>query len=539
MNMEPNPPLVWPLSDNRPPWTGFGNAAQWFAATSALDDSGVAAVEEWLNTSGAKSAQLIVLVYGACATTHLVLTRLLKIVAASNAKLECFLLATGHYHTDANGTAVLMQTPGRRFRQLWTGNTSNFDMIAAPDGRLNVFMDVEDALAGRWMHWFARLLERSAPLTALTADIPALLPPQGNEEGFRIWESYQGMCAELGMPPEPKTEEEQVAAEERIEEKTKELCAKMNVAAPDPIAERVLELYKQGVLVTIDKSGVVPPLHIPVKAKWLGVESERKFGKGRRKVDFKLQLFEPDAAKRIDAFRKSLPQLLDWYSFRLADDHRWVPNAALPLIQKEMTRIDQQAKAYVQELIGKGASEYATSRRKEMQTSVTEMCQEFHPGREVGPDVMDDIVREAERRLGEALRDRFIPRISETAVSFIPPADSSGTAHSDAWAQARTMLGSIAEYFRDAVTNNFFFQGYKLNQGELLKAMDVAGEWIATNPWHPDTKDRAGLEAEYLDKILTGKDPDREKCKLILDLIDGKWTPPEAVQSSLSDVGAG
>ena len=138
---------------------------------------------------------------------------------------------------------------------------------------------------------------------------------------------------------------------------------------------------------------------------------------------------------------------------------------------------------------------------------------------------MNDILREAERRLGEALRERFLPRISETAVSFIPPADSSGSLHSDAWAQARTLLGSIAGYFRDAVTNNFFFQGYKLNQGELLKAMDVAGDWIANNPWHPDTRDRARDEVEYLGKVLSGKASDREKCEMMLDLIEGKWKP--------------
>jgi hypothetical protein len=435
------PPLLWPTSDCSPPWTGLERAEQWFAATSALDNSGVDAIEEWLKTPGAKSAKLIVLVYGACATTKQVLDRLLLIATASNGKLDCALLTTGHYHTDANGTAVFLKTPGRRAAQLWTSNTSNFDRIVAPNGCLNVLIDAEPSLGTRWMTWFARLWERSAPLTRMTADIPALLPPQGNEEGFRRWEAYQGMCGELEITPEPSTEEEQAAAEARVEERAKELCAEMKVAPPDPVSERVCELYKQGVLVTIDKSGVVPPLHIPVKAKWLGVESERQFGRGRRKVDFKLQLFEEEAARKIDSLRKSLPQLLDWYSFRLADEHRWVPNASLPLIQKEMTRIEQDARTYIQSLIGQGASEYAHSRRKEMQSSVNEMCQEFHPGREVGPEVMNDIIREAERRLGEALRERFLPRISETAVGFIPSADSSGSPHSDAWAQARTLLG--------------------------------------------------------------------------------------------------
>ena len=523
--METKPPLVWPTSESLPPWTGLGNAEQWFATTSALDDSGIDAIQEWLNSATAKSARLIVLVYGACATSRQVLTRLLRVAEDTKGRLECSVLATGHYHTDANGTAVLMETSGRRARQLWTGNTSNFDRIVAPDGSLNVFIDAEDTVAARWMRWFSRLSERSAPLTILTANIPDLMPPQGNEEGFRAWEAYQRTCAELGMPPEPKTEEEKAAAAARIEERAKEFCAQMKVAPPDPVSERVCELYKQGVLVTIDKSGVVPPLHIPVKAKWLGVESERQFGRGRRKVDFKLQLFEEEAARKIDSLRKSLPQLLDWYSYRLADEHRWVPNAALPLIQKEMTRIEQEARTYIQSLIGQGASEYAGSRRKEMQSSVNEMCQEFHPGREVGPEVMNDILREAERRLGEALRERFLPRISETAVSFIPPADSSGSLNSDAWAQARTLLGSIAGYFRDAVTNNFFFQGYKLNQGELLKAMDVAGDWIANNPWHPETRDRARDEVEYLGKVLSGKASDREKCEMMLDLIEGKWTP--------------
>jgi len=529
--MEPNPPLVWPTSESLPPWIGVETAETWFAATSALDDSGVTAIQEWLKSPGAKSAQLIVLVYAACATTKDVLSRLLWVAAGWEGKLECAVLATGHYHTDANGTAVLLQRPGRRFPQLWTSNTSNFDLTVAPDGRLNVFIDAEATLVGRWTKWFAALWERSAPLTPLTADIPALVPARGTEEAARMWEAYQGMCAELGNPLQPETEEASAAAEKRIEEKAKELCGKMNVAPPDPVAERVCELYKAGVLVTIDKSGVVPPLHIPVKPKWLGVESERQFGKGRRKVDFKLQLFEEGAAKKIDGLRKSLPRLLDWYSFRLADDHRWVPHSAIPLIEKEMTRIEQEARTYVQEQIGGGASEYAQSRRKEMESNLDEMGQEFHPGRQVGPEVMADILREAERRLNEAMRERFLPRISQTAVNFLPPADSSGSSHSDSWAQARTLLDSIAQYFRNAVTNHFFFQGYKLPEDELLGAMNVAGDWIAKNPWAPATRNRAKDELDHLAAVLAETASDRDKCELILDTIDGKWQPDQFFQS--------
>jgi hypothetical protein len=217
--MEPNPPLVWPTSESLPPWIGVETAETWFAATSALDDSGVTAIQEWLKSPGAKSAQLIVLVYAACATTKDVLSRLLWVAAGWEGKLECAVLSTGHYHTDANGTAVLLQRPGRRFPQLWTSNTSNFDLTVAPDGRLNVFIDAEATLVGRWTKWFAALWERSAPLTPLTADIPALVPARGTEEAARMWEAYQGMCAELGNPLQPETEEARAAAEKRIEEK--------------------------------------------------------------------------------------------------------------------------------------------------------------------------------------------------------------------------------------------------------------------------------------------------------------------------------
>ena len=344
-----------------------------------------------------------------------------------------------------------------------------------------------------------------------------------------MWEAYQSMCDELGKPPEPKTEEERAAEEKRIEEKVKEICKEVNVPPPDLVAERVCEIYKAGVLVTIDKSGVVPPLHIPVKSKWLGVESERQFKRGTRKVDFKIELFEEKDAKQIDRYRKSLPGLLDRYSFRLADEHRWVPHAALPLIEKEMTRIDEQARTYVKDLIGAGATQFAQSRRQEMQATLNEMCHEFHPGRDVEPGVMDDIMTEAVRRLNEAMRDRFLPRIGKAAVNFIPPADPGASQHADSWAQARTLLASMAQYFRDAVTNSFFFQGYDLPEEDLLPAMDVARDWIAADPWSPQTRRRAKAELDGLKEILASKKAaSRETCEQILNMIEGRWRPEQA-----------
>jgi hypothetical protein len=529
--MENSLPFVWQPTACIPepsPWIQLVGSTSILAVVSDLDRDGIETLQTFLSESHDCSVRLVVVLYPACPTTDRVLDQLLDSSQQLNGKLQCALLPDGPITTATRTTVLLAPSTTARSARLWVGNSGNFGIASRTASRLHVISEPEPLLQDRWLGWFAGLWEASAPLTATTVRIPRLSWPKGDAEAGILWEEYARLCRELGgVFPQPeqeqvKTPEQQQAAEQRNEAAVKKLCEELEIRKPDPLATRLAEFYKKGRLVTVDKTGRVPPLKVPVNTRLLGVEAEKTFGSATRRIDVKIEILDDAASKEIDE-QRNVSKILQRFSFPLADGARWVPSTARPLLDSQIARIEAKVQKRVRELVGSDAGEFAVGRRQKIREALDGVYKEFNVGGKVGDDVVETIIGHAAERLEKALGARFLPQLSYNEVWFDP---SPASVHDSPWPQARNILTSVATYFRKAVTNQFFFLGSEVTEEELLTAMDVCGDWIAKDPWRPATKTRAKTELKRLEEIGASGLDARDQCQEILAIIEGKPTQP-------------
>jgi len=126
------------------------------------------------------------------------------------------------------------------------------------------------------------------------------------------------------------------------------------------------------------------------------------------------------------------------------------------------------------------------------------------------------ILRELESRLGQATQGDFLPKVSYAGIQFATKPDSEHTA---AWAQGRTLLAAMAEYFRRAMTERSHLRGHQIPEEDLLKALDACEDWILSQRQNLRIRQLAKRELLELDEIVSGESDDRAKCESILALI--------------------
>ncbi len=264
--MENCVPFVWQANacDLQPsPWVQLRGAASILAVVSDLDRPGVEMVQRFLNENPDCSARIVAVLYPACPTTDRVLEKLHEYVQQLDGRFQCALLPDGLIAAVTRMTVVLAPPAAARSARLWVGNSGNFGIGSRAASRLHVLWEPEPLLQDRFLGWFAALWESAAPLTATTARIPRLTWPKGDPEAGVLWEEYARLCQELGAVfPElekVKTPEQQKAAEQRTDQAVKKLCEELAIRTPDPLATRVVEFYKKGRLVTVDKTGPRAP----------------------------------------------------------------------------------------------------------------------------------------------------------------------------------------------------------------------------------------------------------------------------------------
>ncbi|MQL51623.1 hypothetical protein GFC01_04980 [Desulfofundulus thermobenzoicus] len=90
------------------------------------------------------------------------------------------------------------------------------------------------------------------------------------------------------------------------------------------------------------------------------------------------------------------------------------------------------------------------------------------------------------------------------------------------WGQALLLLQKIAEFPRKSLTDSYFLQGLRLDQRELLEAMDVCDDIIVKESRKSNVSDRAKNELKLLEEIKKSQAGNRLKCEAILALMAGE-----------------
>jgi hypothetical protein len=129
-------------------------------------------------------------------------------------------------------------------------------------------------------------------------------------------------------------------------------------------------------------------------------------------------------------------------------------------------------------MIGKDTSRFAQERREAIWKDANQFYQEFHPGDSIDAGTVSKIISGLEERLKDALDGDFLPKVSFATISL---ESRDASSHVSSWVHARTLLTAIARYPRGVITDSYFFRGYRVPLADMLAAMNVAEDCLATN----------------------------------------------------------
>ena len=470
--------------------------------------------------------KLVIAVYAASPTDAAVLTRVQQLSEGSADRAEFSILARPLSGNAGGMTALLLTNPSGT-SHLWIGNSPNLALQPSNGGHLNVACEAHQVLTGKFVEWFADFWQQCSRLTPVTASVPALVPAAGSQDAARSWIAYEQLCKSRGgstTEPGPEDQAERVGRDDgqappAAEPETQDslvatLCKELNIAPPDPLKARVASLLGQGEIVTIDKNSRTPPMELPLR---FGDEGET-VGSISRTSSYRIKIFDDLDSKELEKRRNGVADLIQRFTYPLADGMRWIPKKAQPLLERERTRLEHEARDLINALVGDSATEFAKARRDAIAHDLDSMYAKIRPGAgKVPVSTLNLVLRDLEARLAKATQGEFLPKVTYMSAEFSARADSE---HISQWAHIRTLLSAAAEYFRKATIGSSHLKGLEISEEEILDAMDVCGDWMARQSRNSKTEKAAKAELLQLEEIQASDLDDRAKCMDILALIE-------------------
>lgn len=496
------------------------NIDVFFALIGQLDYRVIAHLKRFLSSNPKLHVRILASVYPASSTQEDTLAELLKLTEQLRPRLEVNLLPIPSDGETSPFTTVASVNKDNSQYHFWFENANRLRTSEAIPGHFGIHIDADGAAFKMWLDRFVILRQSAVPLTALTARVPRLVPARGSLEAAESWRAYLNSCRELGgncLPPSINAEGASEVTEEKTQAAVERICHDAGIDPPDSLAPTLARILSKGHIVTIDKSSRTPPLELPVKAEWLGVESLRSVGLFSRETKYRLRIFDDKTHKDLNNRRNGVTTLLKRLSFPIADNLHWMPHAAKPLFQKEWKRLEDEAQAIIRGLIGNDASTFAKHRRQAIEKDANQFYQEFHPNETIDAETVSKIMAGLEDRLQSAVSGDYLPSVSYASISLVPGPES---AHVSNWAHGRTLLVAIAKFVREAITDSYFFRGYRISQEEIITAMNVADDCLVHTFSNPRARAVADEQLATIARIDADEQlSDREKCAQLLAIM--------------------
>ena len=510
---------------------------QIFGLLEGLNDNGIDIVESLLSERQLK-CMIIISLYAACATRPNHLKRLAKL--QSHADSVSFRILASDVWRGSNSNILYCKGPYSPDGLFMIGPSFNLGLDKTDLTEVNFVFRANSSLFAAWYNRFEWLWSKhAAPLTAETTEIPELVPAKGTEEAATMWSEYMAevmlasLTGDTQVKPDVTVDPDtgQVMIKNENNEIVQPIKEGLNIQKPDPFVEQIASIFEKGDMVTINKFSRLRSLDMPIKAEWFGVESLRRQGAVSREVKYRISVIDEKALRNLENKRKAIRQLLNRLSFPLADGVRWIPHPVKSILQKEMERINQEGQDLLKSEIGSDAEGFVEDRRSLIEKDTNQMYQDFHPGKQVDPKVIKQIISGLIERLEKAGVSQFVPEITYTPVNF---SISNGSKFNSPWAQAFHLLYTVAEFPRKVVTDTYFLRGLRIDKDDLLKAMNICNDRIVELHKEHRVEDLSEKELNYLSIIKDTDTEDIKKCKAIYSLIEGKeW---EDIEKELKKV---
>jgi hypothetical protein len=154
-------------------------------------------------------------------------------------------------------------------------------------------------------------------------------------------------------------------------------------------------------------------------------------------VRYKISVLDERTNKALDARRKGTSVLREKFSFPLADGSRWMPHKAKPLFQAELKRLEDEGRRLLASIVSGTPEEWVESKRDLVTRDANRQYEEFHSGKRMPEQTIDEIMTALTERFRKATSANFLPKVSFVKTGFRLGGDSE---HVSDWAAARTLL---------------------------------------------------------------------------------------------------
>ena len=544
-NLKPQVPFLWPeprvregktVYEHNPPFGELAlGAISFFGVISALTSKGVDVLDAWLEQNHDLKASVIIAVYPTCATNRSDLDRLQALVERSADRLTAHIWPLPQVTDRSISTLCFLAKDSDRFH-ITTGSSEDLGLDPWLGGHLNFVFRADPSLVEAFKRQFDWLWANSCAIRSGCATaIPDLVLPKGSEEGARIWQDYMndvsGIPANDEMPRvvahvNPETGD--VTIESPEGDTLPAPTDQLGITKLDPIAERVARLYEQGTLVSIDKLSRIPPLDAPLDPSVFGDASELVRGNVKRTVSLRVSVIDKKTLREIEACRQGLRTLLTKFSFGLADNMRWMPDAARPLFEAELSRTNEAGQKLISGLTCGNVDAFLKAKHDTLVADLNAMYSQLGRPGQVTPDVTAKVLESLKDRLEKAQSTNFMPKLSYSSVTFT----ATDNAFASPWGQAYSLLSDVAAFSRKAQSDSFFFRGLKTPKKVLLEAMNVADDALLRDSGTLELEDRCKTELDILSKIEKSPIESKLRCELVLKIIAG--APIESIEEELN-----
>jgi hypothetical protein len=166
--------------------------------------------------------------------------------------------------------------------------------------------------------------------------------------------------------------------------------------------------------------------------------------------------------------------------------------------------------------MGEDIQAFLGSQWERIRNDAQRMYEAYHPGGKIPDNAITNILDELKVRLDRTKADKLIPSVAYSPVAFNPSQQSEW---SSPWGQAFTLLKGIAELPREAMTNRFFWQGIRTNEDALIKAMNVAGDYLVAEYGGRKAKHQAEAELDLIKQLEEASGDAQDKCRALWALI--------------------
>ncbi len=174
-----------------------------------------------------------------------------------------------------------------------------------------------------------------------------------------------------------------------------------NLPKISPVYRKLAQLLDKGHLVSVDKTTRLRPFAVPVTPKWFGLQTLKQIGSVKRQVSYHISALTEQELKDLENRRTKTSELLDLFSFSLADRQHWMPSAAEELFRAENNRINTEAKGILSKLMSGDLDKFMAERRNTVSQDANRMFRDLFPDGNLSKYALDEIIGALKKRFQE------------------------------------------------------------------------------------------------------------------------------------------